>query len=170
MGMKRFVLLAMLAMTWWCVPAFGAESIRILRNGEEVRLVCGSLFHIVPVTRCSSLSYTTSSVTLGITEPKYIDGIGYSMSGLWEGLLDGKWTYSRRLYCALPAGKYRIGIPFFAISSCNNFFISSIVSTPCVSHKYFRRDSSDIAPSYLKKNGIPMRYFPAGKAQYSLLL
>ncbi len=36
--MKRFVLLAMLAMTWWCVPAFGAESIRILRNGEEVRL------------------------------------------------------------------------------------------------------------------------------------
>ena len=41
--MKRFVLLAMLAMTWWCVPAFGAESIRILRNGEEVRLSQGIL-------------------------------------------------------------------------------------------------------------------------------
>lgn len=43
MGMKRFVLLAVLAVTWWCVPAFGAESIRILRSGEEVRLSQGIL-------------------------------------------------------------------------------------------------------------------------------
>lgn len=246
--MKRFVLLAMLAMTWWCVPAFGAESIRILRNGEEVRLSQGILRqdgtlmmsiqdlaelteselrqdgsvtafgyrlkegpvvleneqtatlvedvvlydHLgrkIPIagkvlrkdgeiylparTIANALGYTVKwsrmdgaetfsverpvmpRVTLDVVydkeeqrvtgtiwnrepqtfdygddflvermtaegwermreaEPKYIDGIGYSMSGLWEGLLDGKWTYSRRLYCALPAGKYRIGIPFF---------------------------------------------------------
>ncbi len=244
--MKRFVLLAMLAMTWWCVPAFGAESIRILRNGEEVRLsqdvlrqdgtlmmsmqdlaelteselrqdgnvtafgyrmkegavvleneqtatlvgdvVYDCLNRKIPIvgkvvrndeeiylparTIANALGYTVKwsradgaeifsverpvmpRITLDVVydkeeqrvtgtiwnrepqtfdygddflvermtaegwermreaEPRDINAIGYGMSGLWDGLSDGKRTYSRRLYCALPAGKYRIGIPF----------------------------------------------------------
>ncbi len=244
--MKRFVLLAVLAMTWWCIPVFGAESIRILRNGEEVRLsqdvlrqdgtlmmsmqdlaelteselrqdgnvtafgyrmkegavvleneqtatlvgdvVYDCLNRKIPIagkvvrndeeiylparTIANALGYTVKwsradgaeifsverpvmpRITLDVVydkeeqrvtgtiwnrepqtfdygddflvermtaegwermreaEPRDINAIGYGMSGLWDGLSDGKRTYTRRLYCALPAGKYRIGIPF----------------------------------------------------------
>ena len=244
--MKRFVLLAMLAMTWWCVPAFGAESIRILRNGEEVRLSQGILrqdgtlmmsiqdlaelteselrqedsvtafgyrmkegpvvleyeqtatlagdvvydcqhrkiplagkiirndegIYLPARTIANALGYTVKwsraegvetfsverpvmpRITLDVVydkeeqrvtgtiwnrepqtfnygddfivermttegwermreaEPRDINGIGYGMNSLWDGLSDGQSTYTRRLYYALPAGKYRIGIPF----------------------------------------------------------
>ena len=245
--MKRFVLLAMLAMTWWCVPAFGAESIRILRNGEEVRLSQGILRqdgtlmmsiqdlaelteselrqdgsvtafgyrlkegpvvleneqtatlvedvvlydHLgrkIPIagkvlrkdgeiylparTIANALGYTVKwsrmdgaetfsverpvmpRVTLDVVydkeeqrvtgtiwnrepqtfdygddflvermtaegwermreaEPRDINAIGYGMNSFWKGLSDGESPYARRVFCALPAGKYRIGVPF----------------------------------------------------------
>ncbi len=45
-------------------------------------------------------------------EPRDINAIGYGMNSFWKGLSDGESPYARRLFCALPAGKYRIGVPF----------------------------------------------------------
>lgn len=244
--MKRFILLTVLVMTWWCVPALGAESIRILRNGEDVRLSDGILrqdgtlmmtledlaglteselrqedsvttfgyrmkegpvvleneqtatlvgdvvydclgrkiplagkvvrkdgeIYLPARAIANALGYTVKwsrtdgaetfsverpvmpRITLDVAydkeeqrvmgtirnrepqgfmfgeeftlermtaegwermreaEPRDINDIGFGMNSFWKGLSDGESPYTRRLYCALPAGKYRIGIPF----------------------------------------------------------
>lgn len=244
--MKRLAVLAVLAAVFWSVPAFGAESIRVLRNGEEVRLPQGIVrengtlmmsledlaelmeselrqdgsvtalgyrmedgpvvleyeqtatlvgdavydrqnrkiplegkilrkdgkIYLPARTMASALGYTVKwsraggtetfsverpvmpRITLDVVydkegqrvtgaiwnrepqtftygddfivermtaegwermreaEPRDINSIGYGMNSLRKGLSDGETDYTRRLFCTLPAGKYRIGVPF----------------------------------------------------------
>lgn len=45
-------------------------------------------------------------------EPRDINDVGYTIIGRLEGLSDGKIEYKSYLYCPLPAGHYRVSIPF----------------------------------------------------------
>lgn len=77
----------------------------VICNGEPQTFIYGDDFTLERMT-------ANGWERMREAEPRDINAIGYGMDSLREGLSDGKNAYARRLPCPLPAGHYRIGIPF----------------------------------------------------------